>query len=72
MAQRQAHRHPVQVMTELWPEGKAPQYGPNTTTLKPGVWFARHGELAQWALDNDQTRRSTYPLRFGMSAAGKT
>jgi len=30
----------------------------------PDVWFARHGELAQWALDNDQSSRSTYPLRF--------
>lgn len=30
----------------------------------PDVWFARHPELAQWAIDNDQTHASTYPLRF--------
>jgi hypothetical protein len=29
----------------------------------PDVWFARHGELAQWAFDND-VRAPTYAARF--------
>lgn len=30
----------------------------------PDVWFARHGELAQWAIDNDMRGQATYGTRF--------
>lgn len=35
----------------------------------PDVWFARHGELAQWALDNDVQTQGNYASRFFASNA---
>lgn len=47
------------VMFESWPEGKWPPMSAQMHKLlryfsgRPGVWFARHRELAQWALEGD-------------------
>lgn len=57
----------VTVMLEQWSEGKPPPWGVQGTPPKPGVWFASHGEIARWVLD-EKIEAETHARRLTAEA----
>ena len=64
----------ISVMVELWSEGKAPQYGPNTSSLKPGTVDHSRMSWAQYGVKEGAWRllrifdRHEVPATFSPSA----